>query len=217
MVLSRVVEWAMFPGTTSSYSLSSFDELLLLPLTPAALRSQLSSNLAASSPSSDGGAPSDGPAGARVILQRNQSHRKSDIRRLLNEERRAEAECLSPPPAAAAAGQPCAAIADLLPCVLLSLPYGADYFIIFAHNNGNDIGEIFDRLVLLSRLIGAHIISFDYPGYGKHEGRADEVAVDWCLRVVFDFVHLQLRWPMSNFRNRLSSNKRRSTAKADEA
>lgn len=85
-----------------------------------------------------------------------------------------------------------------IPCILISAAQGSPFFIIYAHGNGSDIGDIYQKLKEYSSLIPAHIMAFDYPGYGKCEGKADEASVDACLWSVFGFVRNMIRWPDEN-------------------
>lgn len=81
------------------------------------------------------------------------------------------------------------------------------------------LGDIIDRLDVLSSTLQAHILAFDYPGsetlttnarstciffldectgYGCFEGKASVSLVDNVLDSVVDFVETKLRWPIEN-------------------
>ncbi|CBZ51295.1 conserved hypothetical protein [Neospora caninum Liverpool] len=69
------------------------------------------------------------------------------------------------------------------------------YLIIYAHGNGSDIGDVYARSALLAERLRANFLLFDYPGYGKYAGAADEASVDATLRSVLAFATDHLRWP----------------------
>lgn len=124
MVIQKFVNVAMFPGTYSSYDITSYPETILIP----------------------------GPIDA---------DRK-------------------------------------IPCFLFTPRSNSKVFIIYAHANGVDIGEIHGRLRYVSERLRVNMLLFDYPGYGKHEGRSDESSVDQCMNVLLGFVTQELNWPIEN-------------------
>ncbi|PFH31557.1 hypothetical protein BESB_025230 [Besnoitia besnoiti] len=69
------------------------------------------------------------------------------------------------------------------------------YLIIYAHGNGSDIGDIYSRSRMLSQRLHANFLLFDYPGYGKYAGAADEASVDLTLQSVLAFAMHRLHWP----------------------
>jgi len=82
---------------------------------------------------------------------------------------------------------------------ILYIPYifGAKALIIFAHGNGSDIGMLYQNMYILGAIAKAHVVVFDYPGYGKHKGRSTEKTVDRTLAKVYDFVTSPdgMNWP----------------------
>ncbi|KEP60754.1 UNVERIFIED_CONTAM: hypothetical protein HHA_210345 [Hammondia hammondi] len=71
----------------------------------------------------------------------------------------------------------------------------APFLIIYAHGNGSDIGDVHARSALLAQRLQASFLLFDYPGYGKYAGAADEASVDATLRSVLAFAIHRLGWP----------------------
>ncbi|KAH7647003.1 alpha beta hydrolase [Cryptosporidium bovis] len=85
-----------------------------------------------------------------------------------------------------------------IPCFLFVPKGGPKIMVIYAHANGVDIGEIHGRLRYISERLKVNILLFDYPGYGKHEGRSDESTVDQCMSLIVSFVTQELGWPIEN-------------------
>ncbi|KYF44866.1 alpha/beta hydrolase family protein [Toxoplasma gondii ARI] len=71
----------------------------------------------------------------------------------------------------------------------------APFLVIYAHGNGSDIGDVHARSALLAERLQASFLLFDYPGYGKYAGAADEASVDATLRSVLAFAIHCLGWP----------------------
>ncbi|KAJ1605869.1 putative conserved eukaryotic alpha beta hydrolase [Cryptosporidium canis] len=124
MVIQKFVDVAMFPGTYSSYDITSYPETILIP----------------------------GPVDAEKKI----------------------------------------------PCFLFAPRSNSKIFVIYAHANGVDIGEIHGRLRYVSERLKVNMLLFDYPGYGKYEGRSDESSVDQCMTVLLNFVTQELNWPIEN-------------------
>eukprot|EP00397_Hematodinium_sp_SG-2012_P013763 GEMP01013984.1.p1 GENE.GEMP01013984.1~~GEMP01013984.1.p1 ORF type:complete len:490 (+),score=65.68 GEMP01013984.1:44-1513(+) len=82
----------------------------------------------------------------------------------------------------------CFLITDTIPILYVPYAYDAKALVIFAHGNGSDIGMLRENMSLLSSVAKVHVVLFDYPGYGKHQGRSTERTVDWTIRKVYDFV-----------------------------
>ncbi|KAH8740423.1 alpha beta hydrolase [Cryptosporidium ryanae] len=85
-----------------------------------------------------------------------------------------------------------------IPCFLFVPKGSPKIMVIYAHANGVDIGEIHGRLRYISERLKINILLFDYPGYGKHEGRSDESTVDQCMNLIVSFVTQELSWPIEN-------------------
>ncbi|OII74700.1 alpha beta hydrolase [Cryptosporidium ubiquitum] len=124
MVIQKFVDVAMFPGTYSSYDITSYPETILIP------------------------GPIDG--GRKI------------------------------------------------PCFLFAPRSNSKILVIYAHANGVDIGEIHGRLRYVSERLRVNMLLFDYPGYGKFEGRSDESSVDQCMNVLLNFATQELNWPIEN-------------------
>ncbi|XP_053992135.1 uncharacterized protein LOC128883617 isoform X2 [Hylaeus volcanicus] len=85
-----------------------------------------------------------------------------------------------------------------IPCALLPFRRGSPFLIIYAHGNGTDIGDIVQKLQCLSTSLQAHILTFDYPGYGCFSGNADMALVDKVMDRLVDFAKTSLHWPLQN-------------------
>lgn len=85
-----------------------------------------------------------------------------------------------------------------VPCVLFPYYKGSPFLIIYAHGNGSDVGDILGRLEELAFSVQAHVLGFDYPGYGCALGQADVARVDEVLSAVIAFATGELGWPLEN-------------------
>ncbi|KAH8584751.1 alpha beta hydrolase [Cryptosporidium sp. chipmunk genotype I] len=124
MVIQKFVDVAMFPGTYSSYDITSYPETILIP----------------------------GPID----------------------------------------------VDKKIPCFFFAPRSNSKILVIYAHANGVDIGEIHGRLRYVSERLKVNMLLFDYPGYGKCEGRSDESSVDQCMNVLLNFATQELNWPIEN-------------------
>ncbi|EAK88362.1 alpha beta hydrolase [Cryptosporidium parvum Iowa II] len=124
MVIQKFVDVAMFPGTYSSYDITSYPETILIP----------------------------GPIDADKKI----------------------------------------------PCFFFAPRSNSKILVIYAHANGVDIGEIHSRLHYVSERLKVNMLLFDYPGYGKYEGRSDESSVDQCMNILLNFATQELNWPIEN-------------------
>lgn len=83
-----------------------------------------------------------------------------------------------------------------IPCILV--PHaGADILILHCHGNGCDIGSMYDTLVYYCYHLRAHVISFEYPGYGISMGKPTEQAFHSRARRTYDYITQQLKFPSS--------------------
>jgi len=91
----------------------------------------------------------------------------------------------------------CFMVNDKIPILYIPYIFGAKALIIFAHGNGSDIGMLFQNMYILGAIAKAHVVVFDYPGYGKHVGRSTEKTVDRTLARVYDFIvgPKGMNWP----------------------
>lgn len=72
-----------------------------------------------------------------------------------------------------------------IPCIVVKCPDPTDVVILYSHNNGTDLGDLHPKLVTYARECHAHIVAYEYPGYGKCTGRATELIVDQIIRDIF--------------------------------
>lgn len=54
---------------------------------------------------------------------------------------------------------------------------GAEHAIVYFHGNGNQVADLGEQILWMSRRLGATILVFDYRGYGKSEGKPHEAGV----------------------------------------
>lgn len=71
-----------------------------------------------------------------------------------------------------------------------------EYFIIFCHGNGCDIGSMQYTLSEFSRHLNVYIISFEYPSYGLCTASSpNQQTINIHADRTFDFVQNVLHWP----------------------
>lgn len=56
-----------------------------------------------------------------------------------------------------------------IPCVIISPPNASDYFAIYAHQNGEDLGSAVIDAHMLAYGMGVRVLAFEYSGYGLSE------------------------------------------------
>ncbi|MCK5843187.1 MAG: alpha/beta hydrolase [Victivallales bacterium] len=61
----------------------------------------------------------------------------------------------------------------------------SDFWILFGHGNGVDMGLISDFLERATEKLGCSIIAYDYPGYGRSTGAPSETSVISAADAVF--------------------------------
>jgi pimeloyl-ACP methyl ester carboxylesterase len=72
-----------------------------------------------------------------------------------------------------------------------------EFFIIFCHGNGCDIGSMQYTLSEFSRHLNVYIISFEYPSYGLCSAPSpNQQTINHHADRTFDFVHHYLHWPI---------------------
>uniref|UniRef100_A0A0G4HHZ6 Uncharacterized protein n=1 Tax=Chromera velia CCMP2878 TaxID=1169474 RepID=A0A0G4HHZ6_9ALVE len=82
-----------------------------------------------------------------------------------------------------------------IPAVVFKAPEGgASRLAIFSHGRGSDLGMLQLRLKNIAQFCKLHIIAYDFPGYGKFEGVADEEYVDSIILSVFRFAVEKLKF-----------------------
>ncbi|CAF0765597.1 unnamed protein product [Rotaria sp. Silwood1] len=85
-----------------------------------------------------------------------------------------------------------------IPCMLYSLSPEAQYFIIWCHGNGCDIGSMDMTLTTLSRRLRAHVLIFEYPAYGLLKGitsSPSQASINNHAERAYSFVRDTLKWP----------------------
>eukprot|EP00927_Polykrikos_kofoidii_P059849 TRINITY_DN54970_c0_g1_i1.p1 TRINITY_DN54970_c0_g1~~TRINITY_DN54970_c0_g1_i1.p1 ORF type:complete len:844 (-),score=93.94 TRINITY_DN54970_c0_g1_i1:176-2707(-) len=84
-----------------------------------------------------------------------------------------------------------------IPCMMYSRPRGALALIVYAHTNGNDIGDMHRPLRLLAQALNVHVLSFEYPGYGLHLGKPSMQTIDATVEIVTTFIVSELNVNLS--------------------
>ncbi|CAF1300566.1 unnamed protein product [Rotaria sp. Silwood1] len=84
-----------------------------------------------------------------------------------------------------------------IPCMLYSPIGEANFFVIWCHGNGDDIGSIDMAMNTLSQRIQAHVMAFEYPSYGlcKRSIEPTEETINNHAERAYSFVRDTLRWP----------------------
>eukprot|EP00401_Gymnodinium_catenatum_P062116 CAMPEP_0117587774 /NCGR_PEP_ID=MMETSP0784-20121206/69487_1 /TAXON_ID=39447 /ORGANISM="" /LENGTH=666 /DNA_ID=CAMNT_0005389069 /DNA_START=142 /DNA_END=2142 /DNA_ORIENTATION=+ len=59
---------------------------------------------------------------------------------------------------------------------------------IHAHTNASDLGDVHCMLQAISDFCKVHVLSFEYPGYGLHPGKASVETLEKTTEIVLDFV-----------------------------
>ncbi|CAF1276068.1 unnamed protein product [Rotaria sordida] len=87
--------------------------------------------------------------------------------------------------------------ASQIPCMLYSPIHEANFFIIWCHGKGDDIGSIGMAMNALSQRIQAHVMAFEYPSYGLCKGPIDptEETINNHAERAYLFARDILRWP----------------------
>ncbi|UJR26529.1 hypothetical protein I4U23_007852 [Adineta vaga] len=87
-----------------------------------------------------------------------------------------------------------------IPCMFYSPDRSqgkVDYFMIFCHGNGCDIGSIHYTLTEFCRNLHIYIISFEYPAYGLCTATSpNQQTINIHAEQTFDFVVNTLKWPV---------------------
>jgi fermentation-respiration switch protein FrsA (DUF1100 family) len=63
-----------------------------------------------------------------------------------------------------------------------------DFYILYCHGNGVDIGDIQFKLKEISLYLNGYVISFDYPGYGRSTGSSTESNVYESAETVYKYI-----------------------------
>jgi predicted esterase len=87
-----------------------------------------------------------------------------------------------------------------IPCMFYypqNLNKKIEYFIIFCHGNGCDIGSMQYTLSEFSKHLNVYIISFEYPSYGLCTASSpNQQTINNHADRTFNFVHNILNWPI---------------------
>ncbi len=85
-----------------------------------------------------------------------------------------------------------------IPCMLYSPSCEANFFLIWCHGNGCDIGSMDMTLTALSRRLHAHALIFEYPSYGLLKGvtsSPSQESINNHAERAYSFVRHTLKWP----------------------
>ena len=84
-----------------------------------------------------------------------------------------------------------------IPCMIYSPSRQAEFFMIFSHGNGCDIGTMHEFMKFLSEELSTHILIFEYPSYGLSQRSVDvnKTTVNDHAEHAYSFVHEILDWP----------------------
>lgn len=75
-----------------------------------------------------------------------------------------------------------------VPCMMYAIPQGAPVLLVHAHSNGCDIGDMRQTLQSISEQLRVHVMSFEFPGYGLHLGRASKASIDETSDIVLKYI-----------------------------
>eukprot|EP00741_Cyanophora_paradoxa_P008492 tig00001335_g8217.t1 len=84
------------------------------------------------------------------------------------------------------------------PCLVLPVPGGARYLLIYMHGNAEDIGCSRPLMMALRFSLQCHIIAVEYPGYGCFPGRPNEANVNDALNRVVTYCVNVLKFDQKN-------------------
>lgn len=85
-----------------------------------------------------------------------------------------------------------------IPCMLYSPSHTAQFFVIWCHGNGVDMGTMDMTMKSLSRRLQAHVLIFEYPKYGLLQGipsSPNKETINQYADCAFIFVRDTLKWP----------------------
>ena len=87
--------------------------------------------------------------------------------------------------------------APKIPCMIYSPGDQANFFMIFAHGNGCDIGTMHSFMKMLSQSLNTHVFIFEYPSYGLCHGlgSANKTTINHHAERAYSFIHETLQWP----------------------
>jgi pimeloyl-ACP methyl ester carboxylesterase len=87
-------------------------------------------------------------------------------------------------------------LGDRIPCIFL--PHHSPRFtILFSHGNAEDIGQINEWLAYISRLFSVSVLSYDYRGYGLHEGEPTESSCYADIEAAYGLLTQEMGIPAS--------------------
>jgi hypothetical protein len=76
----------------------------------------------------------------------------------------------------------------LLRIINKNIPQNKKSTIVFSHGNSSDLSTIYSFLIDLATVLKVDVVSYDYSGYGRSEGRASENEVYHDIEQVMDFL-----------------------------
>jgi pimeloyl-ACP methyl ester carboxylesterase len=86
---------------------------------------------------------------------------------------------------------------DAIPCILEQYK-GSPLWMIYAHGNGCDIGEMARDMRIYSKAFQANVICFEYPGYGISGGSPSSDGCIAHLKITYKFLTNYLKVPNKN-------------------
>lgn len=77
----------------------------------------------------------------------------------------------------------------MIPVLIRSYSTCAKHIVFYMHGNAEDLGDVYERVLLLSSWMNAHVCAVEYPGYGPMKGQCNQTrAFEFARRVVEDIV-----------------------------
>lgn len=80
-----------------------------------------------------------------------------------------------------------------VPCMMYAVPQGAPVMLVHAHSNGCDVGDMRSTLQQISELLKVHVMSFEFPGYGLHQGVANMRSINDAADIVLNYIVEELK------------------------
>lgn len=90
-----------------------------------------------------------------------------------------------------------------IPVIVVASETESNMLLIYFHGNGCDLAGLLPTMKRLCQVTGMHVLTYEYPGYGKLPGLPSESSVDLASRAVVNFVvggtaDGGLGWPVQN-------------------
>lgn len=79
---------------------------------------------------------------------------------------------------------------DYIPAFHFKYPLnsGIKTTLIYSHGNATDIGEVYDWMLELCKVLNVNVICYDYTGYGTHTGKPSEGECNKCIKSVYNYL-----------------------------